>query len=199
MAFTSLNPFRLNRRQLPNGLAEIRLITMIAVMVTIAQWIIPVGARYALNGGRITYADETFALWGPVLPWPVLDVPAWLTITTGLIAIVGATTYFLRGGTHIAGDVYYVLIVTLLACGFVPWFIAALNTDPTGIIHTPGPDSYPIGWNWVISPLCVIPIVAAIIAGRRAARHRVQARAARLARMRARTSAEDGGADVSQR
>lgn len=193
MAFTSLNPFRVNRRLLPNGLAEIRLITMVAAIATLAQWVVPVGARYALNGGRIYYADDVFALWPAVLPWPVLDVPAWLTIVTGLVAIVGATVYFLRGGSLIAGDIYYVLIVTLLACAFVPWFIAALNTDPTGIIRTPEPDAYPIGWHWVISPLCIVPVVAAIVAARRAARRRADARVERLARMRARAEQGDDG------
>lgn len=182
MAFTGLNPFRLNRGRLPDGLGAIRFVTMFAVVTTLAQWIVPVGARYALNGGRIYYSNDTLALWPPLLPWPVLDVPAWLTIGTGLIAVGGATVYFLRGGTRIEGDIYLVLIVTLLACGFLPWFIAMLNSDPTGVIRTPGPNGYPMGWHWVLSPLCVVPLVAAIVARRRLARQRVAARALRLDR-----------------
>ena len=201
MAFTSLNPFRVNRRLLPDGLAEIRLITMIAVIVTLAQWIIPVGARYAFNGGRIYYSNDTFALWDPLLPWPVLDVPAWLTISTGVIAITGATVYFLRGGMHIAGDIFYLLIVMLLACGYVPWYIAMLNMDPSGVIHTPGDDGYPMGWHWVISPLCVIPFIAAIIAALRVTRlrtERTRIRAERRARSIAQLRAERGDGSAGE-
>lgn len=177
MAFTSLNPFRLNRRALPGGLGELRLVTMIAIVAGIAQWVVPVGARYALTGGRVYYSNES--VWHSVLPWPVLSVPAWLTIVTGVIAIIGATAYFLRGGIRIAGDIVYVLFTLLLAYGFLPWFIAALDMDPTGGIRTPGDQGYLIGWHWVITPLCIVPIVAAVIATRRISRIRVEQRRAR--------------------
>lgn len=120
-------------------------------------------AREIFNGGRLYYSNEPRGLYESLLPWPVLSVPAWLTITTGLLAIGCATAYLLLGGPEIADDVWYMFFVPMLA-GFFPFFIAAFEPDPTGVIWTPGPDGYPIGWHWVVTPFILVLLVSAIVA-----------------------------------
>lgn len=154
---------------------------MLATLATIAQWVVPVGARYIFNGGRIFYSNKPDRLWESLLPWPVLSVPAWLTIVTGVLAIGCASAYLLLGGLEIAEDIPYMSMVPLLA-GFVPIFIAAFEKDATGIFRTPGPDGYPIGWHWVVAPFTIVLVVAAIIAPMRMRRLRAERRRRRNAR-----------------
>ncbi len=173
--------FGLNRSGLPRRIGILRLIAILATIVTLAQWIVPVGARYIFNGGRIYYPNEYFNLWGPILPWPVLSVPAWLTITTGLIAIGCASAYLLLGGLEIADDVAYMTLVPLLA-GYVTIFIAAFEKDSTGVIWTPGADGYPIGWHWIVAPFTIVLIASGIIASVRMKRLRAERRRRRAER-----------------
>lgn len=183
-AFLSISSLWLNRGWLPFRLGVLRLIALLATIATIAQWIIPMIAREIFNGGRLYYSNEPRGLYESLLPWPVLSVPAWLTITTGLLAIGCATAYLLLGGPEIADDVWYMFFVPMLA-GFFPFFIAAFEPDPTGVIWTPGPDGYPIGWHWVVTPFILVLLVSAIVATVRMRRLRAQ-RQRRRAQLRAR-------------
>jgi len=180
--FSRLPVFGLNRRRLPLRLGILRVVALLATIVTLAQWIVPVGARYIFNGGRIYYSNDYFNLWEPLLPWPVLSVPAWLTISTGLLAIGCASAYLLLGGFEIVDDIAFMTFVPLLA-GYMPIFIAAFEKDPTGAIRTPGPDGYPIGWHWLVAPFTIVLIVSAIIASVRMKRLRARRRRERAHRV----------------
>lgn len=181
MPFSTMPVFGLNRGGLPLRLGVLRLIAVLATIVTLAQWIVPVGARYIFNGGRIYYSNEPSRLSESLLPWPVLSVPAWLTITTGLIAIGCASAYLLLGGLEIADDVAYMTLVPLLA-GYVTIFIAAFEKDSTGAIWTPGADGYPIGWHWIVAPFTIVLIASGIIASARMKRLRAERRRRRAER-----------------
>lgn len=57
----------------------------------------------------------------------------------------------------------YVSLVSLLIFGGFPWAIAALDTDPTRIVRTPGPEGYPIGWHWALSPVAAVVLAVGIV------------------------------------
>lgn len=183
MPFSTLPNFGLNRNWLPLRLGVLRLIAVLATIATIAQWIVPVVVRLIFSGGRIYYPNEYFSLWEPVLQWPVLSVPAWLTITTGLIAIGSASTYLLLGGLEIADDIPFLTLTPFFACAGFPIFIAAFEMDPTGIFSTPGPDGYPIGWHWIVSPFAFVVLISGIIAATRMKRLRAERRRRRALRV----------------
>lgn len=163
MAFTSLSPFSLNSRRLPGIRGVLRMVTMLATLATALQWIVPAGARIALNAGRIYYSGEPHSLWGEVLPWPVLSVPAWMTITTVTIACLAGGAYLALGGTALRADMPFVVVVVVVFNVLFPFFIACFEPDHTGAIRTPGPGGYPIGWHWLASPLVLLVIAGAII------------------------------------
>lgn len=168
---------------MPPRLGVLRLIAVLATIATIAQWIVPVGARYIFNGGRIYFPNDYFSLWGPVLPWPVLSVPPWLTIVTGLIAIGCASAYLLLGGLEISDDIPFLTLMPFFACVGFPIFIAAFEKDPTGVIWTPGPEGYPIGWHWIVSPFAFVVLISGIIAATRMKRLRAERRRRRALRV----------------
>ncbi|WP_067194748.1 hypothetical protein [Microbacterium sp. XT11] len=160
----------------------LRLIAVLATLATFAQWIVPVVARGIFNGGRIYYSNEPSSLYESLLPWPVLSVPAWLTITTGLLAIGCASAYLLTGGLEISSDISFMFFSTSLA-GVFAFFIAAFEKDPTGVIRTPGDDGYPIGWHWVVTPFLLVLLVSTLIAATRMRRLRAERRRRRAQRV----------------
>ncbi|MBN7793658.1 hypothetical protein ACLD0U_00565 [Microbacterium sp. 2216-1] len=175
MPFSTLPNFGLNRKELPLRLGVLRLVAVLSTLATIAQWIIPVVARGIFNGGRIYYSNEPSKLYDSLLPWPVLSVPAWLTITTGLLAIGCACAYLLLGGLEISSDVSFMFFAPSLA-GVFAIFIAAFEMDPTGVIWTPGPDGYPIGWHWVVAPFVLLLLAATLVSAARMKRLRAERR-----------------------
>ncbi len=181
MAFTRRNPFSLHRGSLPPRLGVLRLIFMCAAAAGALQLLLPVFVRLALGGGRVFYGDDEHSLWGAALPWPILSIPAWLTVATALIGCVAGSAYLILGAADTADDIPYVTVLAVLFFGVFPWFIAALDTDPGGLISTPGAEGYPIGWHWLATPLVLLVIAGAIIGGVKA--HRAQDDA--LARLRA--------------
>lgn len=183
MPFSTLPNFGLNRNWLPLRLGILRLIAILATIATLAQWFVPVGARLIVNCGRVYYSNECLSLGWSLFPWPVLSVPAWLTITTGLIAIGSASAYLLLGGLEIADDIPFLTLTPFFACAGFPIFIAAFEMDPTGIFSTPGPDGYPIGWHWIVSPFAFIVLISGIIAGMRMKRLRAERRRRRALRV----------------
>lgn len=84
------------------------------------QWILTMALRLTLNGGRIYYSDETHTLWGAVLPFPVLSVPAWLTLACVVVGCAAAGLYLALGAARIREDVPYIVVVTALLCGAFP-------------------------------------------------------------------------------
>jgi hypothetical protein len=158
------------------------MIAILATIATLAQWIVPVGARLILNCGRVYHSNECSSFGDSLLPWPVLSVPAWLTIATGLIAIGCASAYLLLGGLEISDDIAYMTFVPLLA-GYVTNFIAAFEKDTTGVIWTPGADGYPIGWHWLVAPFTLVLITSGIIAAVRMKRLRAERRRRRALRV----------------
>lgn len=182
MPFSTQPIFGLNRGSLPLRLGVLRLIAILATIATLAQWIVPAGARLILNCGRVYYSNECLSFGDSILPWPVLSVPAWLTIVTGLIAIGCASAYLLLGGLEIADDIAYMTFVPLLA-GYVTIFIAAFEKDPTGVIWTPGDAGYPIGWHWIVAPFTLVLIASGIIAAVRMKRLRAERRRRRALRV----------------
>ncbi len=154
--FTDIPPLRRNRRRLP-------VVFVIAAIFAAAQWIVPAGARLVLNAGQVYPTDEPFSLWDPIAASAVMSVPAWLTIATGLIGMGAALAYFAVRGRAAAADAAYVSLVSLLVFGLFPWAIAAFDVDGTGIVHTPGPDGYPIGWHWLASPLSLVVLIVGIV------------------------------------
>ena len=176
MPFSTFSNFRLNRGGLSDRLGLLRFIGAMASLAMALQWIVPVGARYIFNGGRIYYSNAPERMWPELLPWPVFSIPAWLTILTGALAIACAAAYLFSGGLEIANDIPFMGLVPMLFCAFFPWQIAALDMDPTGVVRTPGPEGYPMGWHWVISPFSLIMVVAMIAAYRRMGRIRAERR-----------------------
>lgn len=65
--------------------------------------------------------------------------------------------------------------VPMLA-GVLPMAISLFEPDPTGIIWTTGPDGYPIGWHWLVTPFIGVLPFSAIVAVVRVARVRAQYR-----------------------
>ena len=170
MAFSSLNPFSLNPRALPRQLGVLRLVALLATFATALQWIVPAGARIILNAGRIYYSAEAHSLWGEVLPWPVLSVPAWLTMATVSIACLAGAAYLALGAEHVRADVPYVLGVVVGLNVLFPIFIAAFEPDPSGSFRTPGADGYLMGWHWLASPLALLVVAGAVVGAVRARR-----------------------------
>ncbi|MGX1695227.1 hypothetical protein ACWIBQ_07610 [Microbacterium keratanolyticum] len=181
MPFSSLHPLRTNARALPRTLGVLRLVAMVATIATALQWIVPAGARLIFNAGRVYYSNEPFSLWGEVLPWPVLSVPAWMTISTVTIACVAAFLYLLLGGTQVRKDVPFTVIVVGGFAVLFPLAIATFDPDPTGVISTPGPDGYPIGWHWLASPLSLLVVLGAILGRNRRPLPSGETRGARVA------------------
>lgn len=196
MRFSTIPNFGLNRSALPLHLGVLRLLAVLATLATIAQYLVPVGARYIFNGGRISYSNEPDRLSESLLPWPVLSVPAWLTITTGLIAIVCASAYLLLGGYEISDDIPFMTMTPFFACAGFPFLISTFEPDTTGIIWTPEPGSYPIGWHWIISPFAVIILISGIIAATRMKRLSKERRQ-RIAERRAQRNATQESAPPS--
>lgn len=167
MAFSSLRPFTLNQRALPRDLGVLRLVALSATAFVALQWIATMLSRVVFNGGRVYESDETFSLWPSIMPWPVFSVLAWLTIVSVSIGCLAAAAYLYRGGPLVRKDMPYVVVVTAGLCGGFPWLIATFNSDPTGIILTPGENGYPIGWHWIATPLALFVVLAAITGARR--------------------------------
>lgn len=165
MAFSSLHPFALNRGALPPVLGWLRLIAMTASAAVALQWILTMALRLALNAGRVYYSDETHSLWGEVLPFPVVSVPAWLTLTCVVVGCAAAGGYLALGAGRVRDDMPYTLVVTVLLCGAFPWAIAGFDADPSGVIFTPGPEGYPIGWHWAATPAVLLVIGGAVVGG----------------------------------
>lgn len=163
MSFSSLQPFTLNRRQLRAPLGALRLIAVTACAAAALQFIVPMLTRLALNGGRIFYSDEYFTLWGSVLPWPVFHVPGWLTIATVAIGSIAGGAYLYLGGAQVGFDVPYIIVLSVLLLGLFPWAIACFGVDPTGILHTPGEDGFPVGWHWLATPLVLLVPLGAVL------------------------------------
>lgn len=161
--FSDISPLRRNRDRLPGSTGILRLIFIVCAMFAAAQWIVPIGVRLAFNGGRLYPSDEPFSLWDPVVPFPVMSVPAWLTILTCLVGLTAATTYLIVRGDQAGEDAVYVSMLSLAFFGFFPWGIAALDIDPTGVISTPDPDGYPIGWHWVLTPFAPVLLALGIV------------------------------------
>ncbi|GAA3919586.1 hypothetical protein [Microbacterium invictum] len=161
--FTDIPPLRRNRRRLPGSAGVLRLVFVICAIFGAAQWIVPAGARLVLNAGQVYPSDEPFSLWDPIAEFPVMSVPAWLTVGTGLVGMGAALAYFAVRGRAAAADAAYVSLVSLLVFGLFPWAIAAFDVDPTGIVHTPGPDGYPIGWHWLATPLSLVVLIVGIV------------------------------------
>lgn len=191
--FTDLSPVTRNRARLPGGLGRIRLVFTVCAMFAAAQFIVPLVARLALNGGRVWPTDDEHSLWGSVIDDRVLSVPAWLTVATGAVGMAAALVYLLRGRSAVGADAPYVSLVSLLLFGGFPWAIAALDADPTGIIRTPGPEGYPIGWHWVLTPLAAVVLIVGIVASvRSGAAARRRREAGRALRASARDRRQDG-------
>lgn len=157
------------------------MIAMLATLATALQWIVPAGARIALNAGRIYYSGEPHSLWGEVLPWPVLSVPAWMTITTVTIACVAGGAYLALGGATLRADLPFFLVVVVGFNVVFPLFIASFEPDPTGAITTADPGGYPIGWHWLASPLVLLVVAGAIIGAARTHRSLTSIGARRVA------------------
>ncbi|WP_194410062.1 hypothetical protein [Microbacterium cremeum] len=179
VGFTDISPLRLNRRRMPRTAGILRLVFVIAAILAAAQWIVPAGARLILNAGQLYPTDEASAVTDALVPFPAMSVPAWLTIATGLIGMAAAAAYLLVRGNAAGDDAAYVSLVSLMMFGLFPWAIAAFDADPTGIIWTPGPDGYPIGWHWLASPLALVVLVLGIVTAVRAGRARRREREAR--------------------
>ena len=171
--FTDLSPVSRNRSRLPARAGTLRLVFTFCAMFAAAQFLLPLIGRTALNGGRVWPNDEVHSLWGSVLDERVLVVPALLTILTGAVGMLAAVWYLVSGGRAAAADAAYVSLVSLLVFGMFPWAIAGLDEDPSGILRTPGPGGYPLGWHWLVTPLAVVVIavgIAVAVRGHRAAR-----------------------------
>ena len=181
VGFTDISPLRLNRGRMSRAAGILRLIFIIAAILGAAQWIVPAGARLILNGGQLYPTDEASSVSDALVPFPAMSVPAWLTIATGLIGMAAAVAYLLVRGNAAGDDVAYVTLISVMMFGLLPWAIAAFDVDPTGIIHTPGPDGYPIGWHWLASPLALVVLVVGITTSVRAGRARRRERHARRA------------------
>lgn len=192
MPFSSSPNFSLNRGRLPLHLGVLRLITILTTLATLMQLVVPIVARVIFNAGRVSYPNEYHSLWDPILPWPVLSVPAWLTITTGLVAIGCASAYLLLGKHYVEGDITYITAITLLS-SYVTIFIAGFEPDPTGIFRSAEPNSYPIGWHWVVAPFSIIMIVSTIVSAIRVKRFRIERDKQRKQRMAARAAARSAG------
>lgn len=161
-AFTDLPPLRRNRERLGNGGGTLRLVWILCAMFVAAQFLVPLIARVALNGGRVFPADEEGSLWGSVVADRVLAVPAWLTIATVAVGAIAAVWYLVTGAAA-AKDAAYVGLLSLLFFGGFPWAIATLDEDPSGVLHAPGDDGFPMGWHWIVSPLGILVLVVAIV------------------------------------
>jgi uncharacterized membrane protein len=190
--FTDLSPVTRNRTRLPRSAGRLRLVFTLCAMFGAAQLLVPVIARFALNGGRVWPTDDVHSLWGSAIDDPVLGVPAWVTIVTGAVGMAAALWYLGSRARDAGSDAPYVSLVSLLIFGGFPWAIAALDADPTGIIRTPGPDGYPIGWHWVLSPVALVVLVVGIIVSVRSSRDaRRRREAGRALRAAARSDRED--------
>ncbi|MFV0405461.1 MAG: hypothetical protein ACK5LN_01350 [Propioniciclava sp.] len=160
---TDVPALRLNRDRFGSRAGGLRLVFIICAMFSAAQFIVPLMLRLALNGGRVWPTDEVHVLWGQVAAYPVLSIPAWLTITSGLVGLAAASWYLFTPGAAVAADAAYVSLMSVLCFGILPWATAGLDPDPTGLIRPPGTTGYLVGWHWLGTPLSLILLGVGII------------------------------------
>ncbi|WP_306233439.1 hypothetical protein [Agrococcus beijingensis] len=103
------------------------LITMLAA----AQfgWVFLMGL---LAGGKFQHAE--WPRWEPLLEWPVLPIPAWVTIALGVAAVVAAAALSRRRRAYAELPVLvHLLILTLLLLVGLPFLLAGAYASEEGL------------------------------------------------------------------
>ncbi|QUW17918.1 hypothetical protein [Agrococcus sp. Marseille-Q4369] len=115
-----------------------------------------------LAGGQFL-ADE-WPRWDPLAEWPVLAVPAWLTIAIGAVAAAAAIAMAVRREvTDEVGVAFQDLATGVLLLGLLPVGLARAYAG-VGV-----PDGA-LGWHWIASLVFVVTLLALVVRVVRASR-----------------------------
>lgn len=147
---------------------------MTAAALSAAQflWLIAMGF---IAGGQ--FVEDEWPQWDPLAPWPVIAVPAWLSIALAVLATIGAVgmaTQPIRDPRE-GGGAIQAIAITIIALVAVPIALANVYADPSGIQLPLFWLDDPLGWHWLAAPPQIITLVAL---GIRLARARRAGRAA---------------------
>lgn len=115
-----------------------------------------------IAGGRFL-ADES-PRWEPLVEWPVLPIPAWVTIAIGVVAAVTAVGMASRRDvTSEVGVAFQDLAIGVLLLGVLPLGLAQAYAG----VGVPEDE---LGWHWIASVVHAVALVALVVRVARAAR-----------------------------
>lgn len=132
-----------------------------AAAVAAAQfgWVFVMGL---FAGGRFLAVEAP--RWEPFVEWPVLPIPAWLTVAIGVVAAVAAVGMAVRREvTSEVAVAFQDLAIGMLVLGVLPLGLARAYA---GV----GVPEGELGWHWIASVVHVVALVALVVRVARAAR-----------------------------
>ncbi|WP_405218654.1 hypothetical protein [Agrococcus sp. Ld7] len=128
-------------------------------MLSAAQllWVFVMGL---IAGGQ--FVADDWPEWDPLAPWPVVAVPAWVSIALGVTATVGAIGMAAERvrEPRSEGGVVQAFAITIVALIVIPIGLANVYSDPTGVSVPLYWLTDPFGWHW----LAAIPQVLTLAA-----------------------------------
>lgn len=132
---------------------------MVAALLSAAQllWLIAMGF---IAGGQFVAGE--WPDWDPLVPWPVVAVPAWVSIALGVTAMVGAigmSAERVREPRFEAG-VVQAIAITIVALIAIPIGLANVYSDPSGVTVPLDWLTDPFGWHWLAALPQVLTIGA---------------------------------------
>lgn len=130
-------------------------------------WIFLMGL---VAGGQ--FVHDAWPNWDPIAPWPVLAIPAWVTIAIGLLGAVAAVAAAAGRPAEPGAVVQEIAFAVVVLIG-ISIFVAGIYRDPSGLpLPYLGPDAR-LGWHWLAAvPQVVITLPALAIRMARARRAR---------------------------
>lgn len=130
----------------------------VAAALAAAQflWVFLMGL---VAGGQ--FVRDEWPDWDPLVPWPVLAIPAWVTIAIGVVAAVAAVGAA-AGRPAEQGVVIQEIAFAVVALMGISVFVARVYADPSGVPLTYlGPDET-LGWHWISAALQVVVTLPAL-------------------------------------
>lgn len=133
----------------------------LTAMAAAAQlgWVFVMGL---LAGGQ--FLADAWPKWEPLAEWPVVPVPAWLTVAIGVVAAVAAVAMAVRrDATREVGVAFQDLMIGALLLGLLPLGLANVYAGfgvPEG----------ELGRHWIAALVALVALAALVVRVVRAAR-----------------------------
>ncbi|MCH1881506.1 hypothetical protein [Agrococcus sp. ARC_14] len=129
-----------------------------AAMVGAAQlvWVFAMGL---IAGGQ--FLEDEWPDWDPLVAWPVLAIPAWVSILISAVGAVGAVgTAIERPRPQELPVIVSDIAIAIIVLGVIPVGLARVYSDPTGLPAPAfGPDAH-FGWHWLAALTLVVTLAA---------------------------------------